>query len=521
MTAASYPGLSEAGDHGVASAEPGGFARAGRHGRATTLGDGVAIAGEDGIATAADSAGLAIAGPRGTAIAGSEGIAIAHGAGAVASAGAWGVAVATGHAGDLGVGHGGIAVALRSVRRLRTEACAIAVVLDAVDGATELEAGEGSVIVLRHRTKSGRQPGFDFHVSGPAACRPGYRSLWRDGALQCLSESPPTPMSPAEPEPERWRLDERLADIRRGHDMLVLCSEAVVEPNDREVLESGDLALRAARWSADPGSPLGIFGLSWGEGDADAVGLDHAAIWLLVRVEAPVDVAAIESRAVRGVVKFAAGTILFYGAREVVIGQLSALGGDCALLASQSFRVAGNGGIAIAPDDGAALAGHAGWAIAPGGQNACADAAGIAIASGGTAHAGRGGLALAFNAGIARADDDGVAVSDGKRYGEAHAGDRGVAIGRGKFRRVTAGVAGAAIASEGDVAMAGDEGVAIGLNSEHVQAGTDGVAVAIGGTLSGGPGCLLVSIAPDRSWAVTARVGVDGIAPFVRYRLRG
>lgn len=521
MTTLSHPDISEAGDHGVASAGHGGFAKAGRHGKATALGDGVAIAGPYGAAVAPDNSGLAIAGQNGTATAGENGIAIAHGVGSAASAGAWGVAVATSHAGNIDVGHGGIAVALRSVQRLRMESRTIGVVLDAIDGETELEAGEDSVIVLRRRATSDRPGGFAFHVSGPTARRPGCRYRWRDGALEERSDSLPTPMAAAESELEHWRLDDWLGDLRRGHDILVLCSEDVVEPNDSEILESGGLALQAAQWSADPTSPLGIFGLSWGEGDADAVRLDHAVIWLLVRVQAPVDVPMIEGRAVHGVVKFATGTILFYGAREAAIGQLSALGGNCALLASRSFRAAGNGGIAVAPGDGAALAGHAGWAIAPAGQNACADADGVAISSGGAANAGRGGLALAFNAGIAKASDNGVAVSDGKRYGEAHAGDWGVAIGRGKFKRVTAGLAGAAISRGGDVALAGEEGVAIGLNSEHVQAGANGVAIAIGGTVSGGPGCLLVSIAPDRSWVVTARVGVDGIAPFVRYRLGG
>ncbi len=527
MTAASRQSLSEgggivdAGDHGVASAGHAGFARAGTHGRATALGDGVAIAGSHGTAVAPDSAGLAIAGQHGTATVGHEGIAVAHGAGSVARAGTWGVAVATGHAADLAVGHGGIAVALGSVRRLRTNARAIAVVLDAVNGATELEAGDGSVIVLRHRTKPGPSTGFDFHVSEPAARQPGCRYLWQDGALQRLDESLPPLVSPVEPEPRSWQLDERLADIRRGHDTLVLCSEDVVEPNGHEVLASGDLALRAAQWSADPSSPLGIFGLSWGEGDADAVGLDRAAVWLLVRVPAAVDVPTIDGCAVRGVVKFAAGTILFAGMREAVIGQISALGGDCTLLASGSFSAAGKGRVAIAPREGSALVGPGGWAIAPDGQHARADAGGIAISSGGAAYAGRGGLAMAFNAGIATTDDHGVAVSDGKRYGEAHAGDYGVAIGRGKFRRVTAGIAGAAISRGGEVAIAGEEGVAIGLDSEHVQAGANGVAVAVGGTVSGGDGCLLVAIAPDWSWTVTARVGVDGIVPYTRYRLGG
>lgn len=525
MTTGSRPDISQAGDHGVACAEQGGFARAGRHGRATALGDGVAIAGSDGLADAPGVAGLAIAGPRGAATAGDEGIAVARGAGSTAGAGAWGVSIATGNAGGLDVGPQGIAVALRSARRLRSGARAIAVVLDAVDGATEVEAGEGSVVVLRHRTMAGQSAGFDFCVSGPASRQTGCRHVWRDGALQRLGESPDesllAPVAPAGPDPEHWRPEARLADLRRGQDTLVLCSEEVVEPNDREILESGDFILRASRWNADPASPHGIFGLSWGEGDADAVGLDRAAIWLLVRVEAPVDVTAMEGRAVRGVVKFAAGTVLFFGTREAVIGQLSALGSDCALLASRSFRAAGNGGIAVAPDDGTALAGHAGWAMAPGGQGACADADGIAVSSGGTAEVGRGGLALAFNAGTARAGDHGIAVSDGKRYGEAHAGDQGVALGRGKFKRITAGHGGAAISQGGDVALAGDEGVAIGLGSAHVQAGANGVAIAIGGTVSGGPGCLLVGIAPDRSWVVTARVGVDGIAPFVRYRLGG
>jgi hypothetical protein len=509
----------EAGDHGVASAGHGGFARAGRHGRATALGDGVAIAGSYGTADAPDSAGLAIAGQHGTATVGEDGVAVAHGAGSTASAGTWGVAVATGHAADLDVGHGGIAVALGSVRRIRTNARAIAVVLDAVDGATELEAGDDSVIVLRHRTKASLPAGFDFHVWGPAALQPGCRYLWRDGALQSMSEHLPMPVSLVEPEPRPWRLDERLTNIRRGHDTLVLCSEAVVEPNACEVLENGDLALRAAQWSTDAESPLGIFGLSWGEGDADAVGLDHAAVWLLVHVQDVIDVSALDGRAVRGVVKFAAGTILFYGEREAVIGQLSALGGDCALLASHSFCAADNGHIAIAPPDGMALAGPGGWAIAPDERHARADAGGIAIASGGEANTGRGGLAMAFAGGIARTYDHGVAVSDGKRYGEAHAGDRGVAIGRGKFRRVTAGIAGAAISRGGDVAIAGDEGVAIGLDCEHVQAGANGVAIAVGGTVSGGAGCFLVAIAPDWSGAATMRVGIDGIVPYTRYRL--
>ncbi|MFG1378434.1 hypothetical protein [Xanthobacter autotrophicus] len=514
-------GIVDAGDHGAASAGHGGFARAGRHGRATALGDGVAIAGSHGTADAPDSAGLAMAGPHGTATAGEDGIAVAHGAGSSATAGTWGIAVATSHAAHLEVGHGGIAVALGSVRRIRTDARAIVVVLDAADGATELQAGDGSVIVLRHRTKAGRPTGFDFHVSGPAGRQPGCRYLWRDGALRQLGESLPSPVSPVAPELRLWQLDERLADTRRGHDTLVLCSEEVVEPNDREVLESGDLALRAAQWSSDPVSPLGIFGLSWGEGDADAVGLDRAAVWLLVRVPSAVGVPTIDGCAVRGVVKFAAGTILFAGAPEAVIGQLSALGADCTLLVSRSFCAAGDRHIAIAPRDGMALASPGGWAIAPDGQQARADAGGIAISSGGAANAGRGGLAMAFNAGIATTDDHGVAISDGKRYGEAHAGDHGVAIGRGKFRRVTAGVAGVAISRGGDAAIAAEEGVAIGLDSEHVQAGANGVAVAVGGTVSGGDGCLLVAIAPDWSWVVTARVGVDGIAPDTRYRLGG
>jgi hypothetical protein len=509
----------DAGDNGVAVAGNGGYARAGRHGHATAQGAGIAIAGAYGTAVAQDGASMAVVGPFGTATAGEDGIAVAHGSGASASAGDWGVAVTTGQASHIGLGHGGIGVALRSIETLKTHTQAIAVVLGAVDRATEIEAGEGSVIILRHQTADLADVSFDFHVSGPVSRRPGVRYLWQDRILQPVGANSALPNTPIETEPAAgWQLDERLAHISRAHDTIVLCPEGVVGSNETERLESGDLLLRASQWNADPASPSGILGLSWGEGDADAVGLDRETIWLLLHVPAPIAVSTIHGRAVRGVVKFATGTILFFGTREAVIGQLSALGGNCDLLASEVFRANGNGLIAIAPRGGAALAGHAGWAIAPGGQDANADADGIAVSSGGMASAGRGGLAVAFNGGIARAGDNGIAVSDGKRFGEAHGGDLGIAVGRGRFKRITAGMAGAAVSRGGDARVA-DEGVAIGIGNDNVHAGTNGIAVTVGGTVSGNDGCLLVAIAPDRSWIVTARVGVNGIEPFVRYRL--
>ena len=139
-----------------------------------------------------------------------------------------------------------------------------------------------------------------------------------------------------------------------------------------------------------------------------------------------------------------------------------------------------------------------------------------------TGDAGECGLAIIEAIGRARAGTLGIAISTGKRYGMCESGSGGLAIGRGRFKIVSAGAGGAAIAtSYGGILKAGDDGIALGAKGQSF-ASKDGIAIALDGIVSGGPGCLLVvrtrTDAGDDSICI-GRVGTAGIKPNTQYNV--
>jgi hypothetical protein len=520
-------GIAEAGPGGVAISGYAGLARAGDGGEAFAGREGLAVAGSNGTASVDDEFGIAFSGPRGTAVVGYQGIAVVREHGGEATAGELGVAVALGRASAVAAGEDGQAVALGSSRSIRIGARGIAVGLDFVEGRNCIQAASNALVVLRIR--DGETYRFVVAVAGeegfsadrPLCCWDGE---WIDPSdVPASAASAPAPAT-KEPAAEDGTslisrlecfsdppIDKDVIDFIRsdlGEDIFVLCAL----PWDARDKQRGE-TIHASDWDPAPESDTGYFGLPWGEGDA-VVGRLNYKEWMIVRAAV---VRPVLSGGVQAAVRFESGEIVFSGSPGRVLEVLLTLGVDRAHLSGR-LTLAGDRDIAQVGDSAVAVVGRSGWALAGNYAEAIAGSDGIARAYSSYAEVGPHGIAITDEEGYSKAGAGGVAISLGKRYGEAEAGDGGLAIGRGRFKILWAGRGGAAIGMDHGAHVAVyDGGVAIGDN--HTRAGRNGVAIALGGTVSGGPGCLLVQRWRDgaRIRYATGVAGERGILPDVNY----
>jgi hypothetical protein len=518
-------GIAEAAHGGVAVSGYAGLARAGDGGEAFAGRQGLAVAGSNGTASVGDEFGIAFSGSRGTAVVGYEGIAVVRSG--EATAGELGVAVALGRGGTVMAGEGGHAVALGSVPSIRIGVRGIAVGLDVVEGRACIQAASNALVVLRIR--DGEAYRFVVAVAGEegfSADTPLSRwgGEWchpHDVPKAAASAPAPARQEPAAEDDPSWTsgsgrligppIDMDLTDFRRelGEDVLVLCAL----PRDERDKPCGE-TIHAPDWDPAPESRTGYFGLLWGEGDADVGGLERSNQWWIMRVAA---VQPVLSGGVQVAVRFESGKIWYVGSPSMVLDELLVRGANRAQLSGRLVE-AGDRDIAEVGDSAVAVAGRGGWALAGIYAEAFAGSDGIASAGGESrAEVGPDGIAITGAGGYSEAGARGVAISLGKRYGEARAGDRGVAIGHGRYKILRAGRGGAAIGMDHSAQVAaGDGGVAIG---DHAHAGRNGVAIAPGGTVSGGRGCLLVQHWWDgeRIRYATGIAGEGGILPDVDY----
>jgi hypothetical protein len=243
------------------------------------------------------------------------------------------------------------------------------------------------------------------------------------------------------------------------------------------------------------------WGLLWGRGNPGRANLGWDNHWAVVKItsyrESPADEC----------IEFKDYELVFEGGRVEAVNKLISLGADPAGISLE---------IEVREDASVALTGFYGTSIVAGDGFADAGACGYACA-------GAGGLARVYESGTAVAGDRGLAIVEGKRYGSATAGDRGIAIGEGRFKRLSVGDGGVAIASSGRLWL-GDGGVGIG----DAEIFGREESIAIGGTVYGGPGSVLIArnrvLDPETDeykWQVACGiVGRDGIRPWVQYTVQ-
>jgi hypothetical protein len=239
-------------------------------------------------------------------------------------------------------------------------------------------------------------------------------------------------------------------------------------------------------------------GLLWGRGNPGRANLGSENHWAVVKIISYCDWPAHEY------ITFKDFDLVFEGDRIEAVNKLISLGADPAGISLE---------IEIREDASVARTGFYGTSIVTGDGFADAGASGYACA-------GAGGLARVYESGTAVAGDRGLAIVEGKRYGSATAGDHGIAIGEGRFKRLSVGDGGVAIASSGRLWL-GNEGVGIG----DAEIFGREESIAIGGTVYGGPGSVLIArnrvLDPETDeykWQVACGiVGRDGIRPWVQY----
>jgi hypothetical protein len=247
------------------------------------------------------------------------------------------------------------------------------------------------------------------------------------------------------------------------------------------------------------------WGLLWGNGDPNLANLLPADYWAVVKVNSYREVDLKGSRCV----EFKDYEIVFRGSRVEAVNTLVSLGADPARI-SLDMDVKDNASAARTRSYGTSIVAGDGFAY----TGAC-----------GYAKAGAGGIARTGEAGYAKAGDGGLAIVEGKRFGEAIAGDRGIAIGEERFKILTVGNGGTAIATNGKVSV-GHESVGIALSGEWVIGGDE--SIVIGDIVSGGPGSVLISknLVLDPKTDEYERqvacgiVGRDGIRPWVQYTVK-
>jgi len=243
------------------------------------------------------------------------------------------------------------------------------------------------------------------------------------------------------------------------------------------------------------------WGLLWGCGNPGRAHLRCDNHWAVVKVASYRKLLAFEC------IEFKDYELVFEGDRVQSVAQLVSLGADPAAISVK---------IEVRDDASLARTGFYGTSIVAGDGFADAGACGYACA-------GAGGIARVDEAGTAVAGDRGLAIVEGKRYGTAIAGDQGIAIGEGRFKQLSVGNGGVAIASSGKIWL-GDEGVGIGGTEIFGRENS----IAIGEFVSGGPGSVLiarnlvfdpVSDTTERQMACGV-VGRDGIQPWVQYTVK-
>jgi hypothetical protein len=244
------------------------------------------------------------------------------------------------------------------------------------------------------------------------------------------------------------------------------------------------------------------WGLMWGHGSPSLAHLQAVDHWVVAKVVSYRDV---ELRGER-CVEFEDHEIVFEGRRSEAIDALIALGADPAQVSPQiqikqdaSVAQTGNFGTSIVVADGFADTGACGYA-----------------------ETGDRGIARTGEGGYAKAGNGGMAIVQGKRYGTAVAGDRGIAIGEEQFKYLSVGDGGVAIAANGKVSI-GSQAIGIVRSGEWVSGGHE--CIAIGEVVSGGPESLLISKRWDYDFEddkgkmhiACGVVGRDGIEPWRKY----
>lgn len=539
-------GVAEAGDYGVAIAGPQGYARAGFRGQAyASL---LAIAGHAGRAELDAPGGVARVGAYGAAFGQDDCILSCSGPDGVLVGGAASTAWSRHDARSIRAGRDSRVLAMKQVRRVAAGDNAVVVVMEAVEGQTRIKAGSGSLIILRVRgactgthkfvVAMPGAPGLEADRDATVSCD-GFGN-WRFSP--CLADRREDELG--EDAAQDYRTVDAVfaprallteaqteADLLMGHAASDLSTKYWVGPtpiiilcncDSPDIRESGLVNIFAKVWDPDPRSPDGISGLLWGIGDPVAAGLGYGEDWALVSVMSYVVTAPLDEHGHPGAVKFRGGRTVFSGSRRQVLERLAAMGADRERLVGR-VEICGPRGLARVGCNGAAQAAQEGWAFASSNSEATAGESGFAEAGlYGTATAGRDGIAIAGEGGTAVAGEGGVAISRGKRYGTAVAGFRGLALGDGRFKTVRAGSEGVALATEhGCRVSVGDDGVALGFGD--IRAGRHGVAITLGGTVTGGDGCLLVARLrkADGSFDVrSALVGSNGVLPDIRYAVR-
>lgn len=560
--------LADAGDYGVATAAK--FARAGAYGLA--IGGSLAIAGRHGQSTVASMEGLAVVDAYGTACGDTEAIAVG-GLGSTMTTGDGGLAFARDACPyQMVVGEQGNAIARRPYY-VRAGAQSLIVVLEAEEGYTRINAGKGTLAILRFASRNGDDGWYHvIAVAGEGRLVADQECIVIDrefvpatsprdvaGVLdfaatkgldgeQRTDETPPKLATkagmnaqhansvPRCPPELSNALQAAMAEARRSGKSIVLCPRAPypewrIEPGTSPPLD----------WPPDTPWPTHFVGLLDGIGDFNLADLGKGfGGWTLLLVDDYIAIPPFDDNGYPAAVTFQYGTPVGTGSRTEILTALIDAGVSPYHLASR-ISMAPHGGCVTVNAHDIAIAGDDGWAFAGCEGEATAGAQGIAFAGvDGTANAGYRGIAVADELGSAIAGDCGIAISEWKRYGEAKVGDYGLAYGRGRFKFIHCGDWGAAI---GDYSLvhAGNHGVAIG--NGDIEAGTNGFVVSrrylmdfafsesgpslsdsMYGSVAGGVGCLLIDVtfnSSGRTNVVSGIVGSDGLEPSVRYRVRG
>ncbi len=257
------------------------------------------------------------------------------------------------------------------------------------------------------------------------------------------------------------------------------------QSRSRSLPSYGPIAARD--WNPDPQAPGGFRGLPWGVGDPAAAFLSDFE-WAVIRVDdpdGPIAIPAVVGTKSVAAVKFQSGTVVYLGDRRGAIETLVQCGANLQTM-SVKLALPGINGIADAGPYGVAVGGASGMARG-------ADRSHVFVDDG------FGGVAVAGKYGLARARCmHGIAVV--REYGEAHAGEGGLAASCHAGANLLADRAGVAVAVQ---------------NARQLEVGAGGAAVALkgAGRIEGGPNSVVVvrEAVPDRT---QVRLGDGAIAVF-------
>ena len=207
-------------------------------------------------------------------------------------------------------------------------------------------------------------------------------------------------------------------------------------------------------WNPDPQAPGGFRGLPWGVGDPVAAFLDDPE-WAVIRIDdpdGPIPIPSVEGSGTSiAAVKFQTGTVFYWGDRRGAVETLIQHGAEPQRM-SVRLALPGENGVADVGAYGVAVAGTSG--MARGGERSH-----VFVDSG------YGGIAVSGHHGRAQAlCFHGIAIVG--EYGEANAGEEGLAASCDFGVRLSAGRGGVAIAIQ---------------SAGRIKVGVSGAAVALRG----------------------------------------